>query len=132
MVELSSKKGGEFYLACKAGIPSAEALGRRNILVPYSMCGLFANMEESENHILTSCSLAMDTISMVLNWCGILPQYFSGVNEVLALARNLRHCPKKKEVLACILYGTIWSPWKARNYRIFSGESSKSANIVDS
>lgn len=67
----------------------------------------------------------------MLNWCGILPRLFSGVNEVLGFARNRGDCPKKKETLTCILYGTLWSLWKARNDQIFRGESSKPAKIVD-
>ncbi|CAH1453372.1 unnamed protein product [Lactuca virosa] len=66
------KKVVSFIWRAKQGrIPSAEELAKRNIPVPSPMCGLFADIEESANHILTACSLAKDTINMVLSWCGI-------------------------------------------------------------
>ncbi|XP_042752738.1 uncharacterized protein LOC122195221 [Lactuca sativa] len=126
------KKVTSFVWRAKQGrIPSAEALKRRNIPVTSPMCSLCADQIESADHILTSCCMAKETLCMVLNWCGIPLEYFSGVNEVLAYARNWGHCPKKKETLTCILYKTIWSLWKARNDRIFRGEISKPAKIVD-
>ncbi|XP_023731502.1 uncharacterized protein LOC111879273 [Lactuca sativa] len=126
------KKVVSFIWRAKQGrIPSAEALQKRNIPVSSILCGLCRNKEESVDHILTSCTLARDTINMVLNWCDIPVNEFTGVNEVLAFARNWGHCPKKKELLACILYGTLWNLWKDRNDRLFRGVISKPAKIVD-
>ena len=68
---------------------------------------------------------------MVFNWCGLPTKQFTEVNEVLAFARNWGHCPKKKELLSCVVYGTLWSLWKDRNDRIFRGVISEKAKIVD-
>ncbi|XP_052619680.1 uncharacterized protein LOC128126024 [Lactuca sativa] len=126
------KKVVNFIWQAKQGrIPSAEALRKRNIQVPSTMCGICEHVEESVDHILTSCSLARNIITMVLKWCNVLPQFFLGVNEVLDFAGNWGHCPKKKELLTCIIYRTLWSLWKARNDRIFKEESSKPAKILD-
>nr|KAJ0196731.1 hypothetical protein LSAT_V11C700384620 [Lactuca sativa] len=126
------KKVVSFIWRAKQGrIPSAKALQRRNIPVSSIICDWCRNNEETVNHILTSCSLARDTINMVFNWCGLPTKQFTEVNEVLAFARNWGHCPKKKELLSCVVYGTLWSLWKDRNDRIFRGVISEKAKIVD-
>lgn len=112
-------------------IPLAAELQKRNIQVPSPMCGFCSNTVETANHILTSCSFARDTINRVLNWCGILDKQFTEVAEVLKFSRSWGHCPKKKEMLSCILYGTLCSLWKERNDRVFKGVNVEPAKILD-
>lgn len=132
-INSSPKKVVSFIWRAKQGrIPSADELQKRNIQVASSMCGICRNTVETTNHVLTSCPFASDTINRVLNWCGVPTKQFSEVTKVIDFARSWGHCPKKKEMLTCILYGTLWSLWKERNDRVFRGVTSRPATTLDS
>ena len=107
------KKVVSFIWSAKQGrIPSAEALQRRNIPVSSIICGWCRNNEEMVSHILTSYTLARDTINMAFNWCGLPTKQFTKVNEVLAFARNWGIALKRKSyylVLYMEHYGVFGS-----------------------
>nr|KAJ0226419.1 hypothetical protein LSAT_V11C100001990 [Lactuca sativa] len=119
-INSAPKKVVSFIWRAKQGrIPSADELQKRNIPVASSMCGICRNTVETTSHVLTSCPFVSNTINRVLNWCGVPTKQFSEVTEVIDFARSWGHCPKKKEMLTCILYSTLWSLWKERNDRVF-------------
>nr|KAJ0226308.1 hypothetical protein LSAT_V11C100044600 [Lactuca sativa] len=64
--------------------------------------------DETSDHILLMCSMAMAVMDSILNWCEIRCDRFTLVNDMLLFISRWPRCNKKKNLLNMILCGALW------------------------
>ncbi|KAL4560381.1 hypothetical protein LXL04_032531 [Taraxacum kok-saghyz] len=119
------------WRACRGRIPTSDALMQRNVTVPSATCHLCANNQEDVNHLFLTCTTAVEVLAWIFSWCDINLNHFSGITDFVAFAGNWGRCPKKRKILTAILYGYLWSMWKARNEKLFNNKNSSPRFITD-
>ncbi|XP_076925722.1 uncharacterized protein LOC143588649 [Bidens hawaiensis] len=111
-------------------LPTQVALSRRNIQVPFRLCGLCDSEIEAVEHVLVGCSVALKVWDFVSSWCKFPPIFAFSVKDLLDLYSSSGLGVDKKVVFQGIVIIACWSIWKARNDRIFEGRVVKVEDIV--
>lgn len=95
------------WRVCLDHIPSSSTLIHRGVNITFSFAVLCPNGVDSYNHIFASCPYVKEVLSWTLKWCGIPPQIFNSVSEVVNFAMNWGRFPKKRKIFIIIIYGML-------------------------
>nr|KAJ0217947.1 hypothetical protein LSAT_V11C300155900 [Lactuca sativa] len=106
------------------GLPVNEFQSVQNII------DYVSNWDETGEHILVSCIMARSVLQSILHWCGLPVNEFQSVQNIIDYASNWGNCPKRKDIITVILFGALWSLWKAWNDRIFKKVDVSAERIV--
>lgn len=113
-------------------IPTAEALIKRGVRLPSSICSSCNSNIECYNHLLVDCDLAMNVWSLIKQWHGIHSAVAKDIVDALNLIEAWGDNYRKIRRIAIIVYGTLWSLWKARNDRVFKKVVHSPTKITES
>ncbi|KAJ0523823.1 putative reverse transcriptase zinc-binding domain-containing protein [Helianthus annuus] len=103
-------------------IPTKIALARRNIVVGDVRCSLCGIYEETTDHLFALCQFAQRIWEMIALWCKIYPLIVFGAKDVLQLKDYLSGSKKWKKAIHMVVQTALWSIWRCRNERVFSGK----------
>ncbi|KAJ0724140.1 putative reverse transcriptase zinc-binding domain-containing protein [Helianthus annuus] len=103
------------WKACMDRIPTMWALRRRNIMVGDGRCVFCGDVDETTDHIFTTCRLASGVWSGIASWCNLSPNYLFSISDVLQVINQMDGSKKKKEIVHGVLVLTCWRIWKERN-----------------
>ena len=112
-------------------IPTATALGRRGIRVIDNSCPWCNEGLDEANHCLIGCNFSTEVLKKIMDWCSIDQGPFSDIKSVVSFAANWGNCPKKRKIFLSIIYGFLWTMWKARNNKIFNKVCGSKSVLVD-
>ncbi|CAH1440248.1 unnamed protein product [Lactuca virosa] len=103
-------------------IPIVIALSQRGVQIHSPQCSACVSGMESTDHMLLKCPFAVEIWNQIWDWCGITPNKFSCLKEMLTYTTMIGQCPKRTTTLLSIISGAIWGIWKERNDRIINNK----------
>ncbi|KAJ0615775.1 putative reverse transcriptase zinc-binding domain-containing protein [Helianthus annuus] len=109
-------------------LPTKLALARRNIVVGNLFCVWCDAYDESIEHVLTGCFMAMGVWNEISTWCKIPRPFVFYVNDLVHLHEHSGVSGVKKTIFHGIIIITCWRLWRARNDKLFN---SKDPNVVE-
>ncbi|XP_022019760.1 uncharacterized protein LOC110919816 [Helianthus annuus] len=107
-----------------------DALKKRNIDRGDQTCVLCGEVDETVEHLFTSCNIASTVWSIVSMWCKIPMIWAFSVRDLLESHENIDLKGKKKQVIQGIIRIGCWSIWKARNESRFNNNPVKLEVII--
>ncbi|KAL4591704.1 hypothetical protein LXL04_004675 [Taraxacum kok-saghyz] len=119
------------WRTCLDRIPTSTALALRGVHMTSTDCASCSSGLDDVDHILVDCPIAKDLLIWIFRWCEISMQNFSKAVDLVDFAASWGRCPKKRKILVAIIYGFIWSIWKARNDKIFNNIPISVGNLKD-
>ena len=67
----------------------------------------------------------------IMDWCKIPHTNFNSVRDIVNFAGEWGTCPRKRKIMVAIVFGFIWSIWRARNGKIFKKLCVPSNKVVE-
>ncbi|KAI3712005.1 hypothetical protein L1987_70554 [Smallanthus sonchifolius] len=111
-------------------IPTQYALRRRNIYVGDGMCVFCGEVEETSDHLFSTCRLVDGVWNDIVSWCKIPPIYVFSTNDVLQIVKYAGGSKAKQDILYGVIILACWRIWKARNKKIFTNKGTNVTQIV--
>ncbi|XP_076905265.1 uncharacterized protein LOC143560980 [Bidens hawaiensis] len=111
-------------------IPTRETLRKRNIKVPFRLCGLCDLEVESVEHVFSGCLVALRVWEFVGHWCKAPPVFVFSVRDLLELHLASGLGVLEKKILQGVVIIACWRIWKARNEKVFKGKEIKIEEII--
>ncbi|XP_050238461.1 uncharacterized protein LOC126687952 [Mercurialis annua] len=105
------------------------SLVARGILNPSLIGCSVCHFEESSVHILLHCSYAWKTWCFIYSKCGLLWVTPSSIDSFFIFWMDCS-LPAYKDLWKLIWFFCVWELWKARNKRVFRGESTQIDALV--
>jgi hypothetical protein len=114
-------------------LPTRANLSRRGVLQPPSdlLCAWCHSEVETEAHLFTTCSVAVEVWAAIYSWLGIITVVPGSLLLSFESFGFPFKCKKRAKGLIMIWQTAMWSLWKARNSYIFEGKKLKVYEIVD-
>ncbi|XP_022024548.1 uncharacterized protein LOC110924877 [Helianthus annuus] len=106
-------------------IPTTDALSRRGIDIGDGLCPLCSSEEESTDHLLTSCVVAVILWQKISLWCRIPPIFAFSIKDLLEIHKTGNLKGGEREALHGIITVACWCLWLARNKVKFSASEIK-------
>ncbi|KAJ0880486.1 putative reverse transcriptase zinc-binding domain-containing protein [Helianthus annuus] len=110
-------------------IPTYDALQKRGIGVGDGMCPLCRSVEESADHLFTSCVVAVVLWQKISRWCRVPPIFAFSIKDLLEVHKSSSIGSDKRAVVQGILFTSCWCIWLARNRAVFSHSEVKVDSI---
>lgn len=107
------------------------ALRRRGIQIPNILCPQCLQQDEDIGHLMIRCPLALIVWELIFKWCDIPDPQFDNINDLISFAKNWGRCPKRRNNLISVCYGTMWLLWKSRCDWVFKNIHSNPMLVVD-
>ncbi|XP_022008252.2 uncharacterized protein LOC110907604 [Helianthus annuus] len=102
-------------------IPTIDSLRRRGIGVGDALCPLCKSVDESVEHLFTSCVIASILWQKVSRWCRIPPIFAFSFKDLVEIHNGPAIIPRVKHIIHGIIFVSCWVLWAARNKVVFSG-----------
>ncbi|KAJ0507927.1 putative reverse transcriptase zinc-binding domain-containing protein [Helianthus annuus] len=125
------KVGIVAWRAQKERLPTRFELSRRGIPVQSLECAICGAYTESSEHLFISCELAQIVWQLVYQWCKAHSFFAFRIIDILEDHKFYQGSVKRKKAFHAVCLITIWSLWKSRNERIFSGTEKSITNILE-
>ncbi|XP_035835702.1 uncharacterized protein LOC118483978 [Helianthus annuus] len=109
-------------------LPTKMALVRRNVAIDNQFCVWCEAYEETIEHVLTGCVMAVGVWNAISVWCNIPRPFVFHVKDLVDLHDHSGVVGVKKMILHGIIIIACWRLWRARNDKVFN---SKVSNVVD-
>lgn len=84
------------WKVCLGRIPVQTNLTKRGILVQSTLCPLCNTSQETVDHMLVGCSIAVEVKDWILKWCGIHDMKVNNVNGFFNFVANWGNYLRKK------------------------------------
>jgi hypothetical protein len=114
-------------------LPTRVNLFRRGVITASSLaCYVWCGGEmESESHLFTTCTVAVDVWRAVYSWLGVCTVVPGNIFQSFESFGYPFKCKKRAKGLILIWQTVIWCLWKARNSIIFEGKVQRIYDIVE-
>ncbi|KAK9078786.1 hypothetical protein SSX86_002844 [Deinandra increscens subsp. villosa] len=107
----------------KQRLATKLGLRLRNINVGSLFCPLCDEVEESEEHLFTSCLVSSAIWAMISDWCSIPPIFAFSISDLLQVHQTCGKSPKSQKLVQMVVLAACWCVWLARNNKVFNGNT---------
>ncbi|XP_076912042.1 uncharacterized protein LOC143570226 [Bidens hawaiensis] len=111
-------------------IPVAVNLLARGLVSISRSCTICTLSDESSDHVFLDCVRAKQVWRAVSLWCGWDLTAFGSIDQLLEEASH-SSSHLRKRILKAIIYSSIWSIWKQRNAKTFSGRAFNTEFVLE-
>ncbi|KAJ0522722.1 putative reverse transcriptase zinc-binding domain-containing protein [Helianthus annuus] len=101
-------------------IPTADALSRRGVVVGEGLCPFCKDVNESVEHIFTSCFFSVVLWQKVSQWCRLPPIFAFSFRDLMEFHKAGFIRAAVRSAIQGIIVVSCWCLWQARNRAIFS------------
>ncbi|KAJ0508307.1 putative reverse transcriptase zinc-binding domain-containing protein [Helianthus annuus] len=112
-------------------LPTRMALVRRGINISSSVCPLCCEVDESIDHLFSSCFVSSTVWQNISAWCGLSPALLFSTDDVLGMHNCIRNGQVKQKLVQCVVKIGCWLIWKHRNEVVFKSARVNIGSILD-
>jgi len=102
-------------------MPNKINLNRRGVVLLSLSCPLCGEADETEDHIFVQCSVSRRALAEFCRWWGIDCIAIQNVHHLLSSGYSLNLKGRKQKAYMGAVYTFLWTIWKFRNQKVFSG-----------
>ncbi|XP_021986259.1 uncharacterized protein LOC110882582 [Helianthus annuus] len=101
-------------------LATRDNLRRRNVDITSVMCHFCDEYEETVDHLLTACSVAIRVWETVSAWCNIPPIFAFEFKDLMDSHNSIQVGKKAKKIILWLAIISCWYIWKGRNELVFN------------
>ncbi|MFS7919355.1 putative reverse transcriptase zinc-binding domain-containing protein [Helianthus anomalus] len=119
------------WRAIQNRLPTSDNLVRRGIIQIPVQCCFCGDVEETAEHIFTSCYTASIVWHHISSWCKISQIFVFALKDIFELHKHFRGETTRRKTFQAIVLVSCWSLWNARNKHLFSDIPISLSRIIE-